>query len=139
MNRRFLFITLILFVMTVNMCRGMVLCIGGNGRVVLEIAGHKHCKSEGHKHEAERDKPDMDASSYGDAECCEPCVDVPLSICISEDRGSSKKLKVKAPIVIADFKLLDTLQNEIAESMAMGVHAYISPYELSLRSVVLLV
>ena len=144
MNRRTLIITVVLVSVAINMCQGVVLCLGGDGHVVVEVAGHRHCCDGEHEHHGSGHDHGSDTSSHGEHVAsgisvthCVPCEDAPLSVGICKDGFSSGVGKIKACVVNVDTLPVDSLRGSVAESIANGADAYITSFQLSLRSVVL--
>lgn len=87
---RTLLLTLVLATAAVNASQSLVLCMGYDGHVAIERAGHHHCT--GH---AQGSDPADPHSHIADAHC-RPCTDIPISLWIREDAGSPGMVKAAA-------------------------------------------
>ena len=63
------------FVAMLNASQMMVLCVGHDGHVAIEVAGHDHCR-------------DVHASDSH----CHPCTDIPIPIGQGTERNAADKL-----------------------------------------------
>jgi hypothetical protein len=84
---------LLLSLAALNMPRTMVLCVGGDGHVAVEPAGHDHRASCSHTPDRSPTDPDAGEHSHIGPACCRPCVDIPIPIGAGGDRIVSQKSK----------------------------------------------
>jgi hypothetical protein len=80
-----------------NMPQAMVLCIGDDGHVAIEHAGHDHCADGSHVRGC---RPKEGEHSHVGCPHCRPCVDIPILVGIGDNRIASQKSKV-TPIQLA--------------------------------------
>lgn len=57
-----------------NMSQAVVVCVGADGHVALEAAGHDHCHHDAYAH----DLPGPADHSHAGDQPCKPCTDIPV-------------------------------------------------------------
>ncbi len=107
-NRRALFLLLALAAM--NLPQTAVLCLGGDGHVAIELAGHDHCADGSHVHEYGPGGVKLHDHSHVGRLDCRPCVDIPVSVGTSDTRRARLELEL-APVPIVGFQPGTDVQN----------------------------
>ncbi len=100
-NHRAAFLLLSLAAM--NLPQTAVLCLGGDGHVAIEPAGHDHCADGSHVHEYGPGGVKIHNHSHVGRPHCRSCVDIPVSVGTSDNRRARQELKW-VPVQILDFQ-----------------------------------
>lgn len=62
-----------------NMSQATVLCLGADGHIAVEPAGHSHCAGGSHTHHHDPAGGETDDHSHVGPDSCRPCVDLPFA------------------------------------------------------------
>jgi len=127
-------LVLLSLVATLNASQAMVLCVGCDGHVAIEPAGHDHC-ADG-THECDSDAAVHDASLAPDAggADCRGCMDISLADAIGSDPGASARGISAATLVVASQSQIPP---DDAASTDISVSASLIFYHVPLRSIML--
>lgn len=82
---------LLLSTAALNMPQAMVLCVGHDGHVAIEPAGHDHCADGSH---VPGYRPEGSEHSHVGCPHCRPCVDIPIPIGAGDNRIASQRSKL---------------------------------------------
>jgi hypothetical protein len=82
-------VVLICLLMVGNLVQGPVLCFGSDGHIELESAFHKRCDDPVHSYASDQNRLSYEAGHEKNKHC-EPCVDVPISISLTETFRTSE-------------------------------------------------
>lgn len=92
-NNQCVFVALLLLLLAVlNVPQAMVLCVGDDGHVAIEPAGHDHCVDG--LHSCGRASAQPDEHSHVAHEHCRPCVDIPIVVAAGRNRIVSQRSDV---------------------------------------------
>jgi len=83
-NRIGRLMTVISLLAILNVLRVPVLCVGRDGHVAVEPAGHEHCAHAGHQHDEEAGKADVAPHCHVEGAPCRSCTDIPILTGVSE-------------------------------------------------------
>ncbi len=119
-----------------NVSQAMVLCIGTDGHMAIEPAGHDHCADGTHK--CESDAAVHDTVLVPDAERthCGGCTDIPMAETIGSDPGDSAASKIVAAGMPAVLAAPQNPSNDAACIDSL-TSARLILYHVPLRSIVL--
>ena len=122
-----------------NMSQAVVVCVGADGHVALEAAGHHHCDHDPHADDADHSPIDTGDHSHAADTPCMPCTDITVCAGALEHpfKPSHSPTGVFVPvdcIVPSGYAAADTSRVVDPESLAL-----LATYFLPLRTVVLLV
>ena len=147
------FIVLLMLCVAVNGTRTVVLCLGSDGHVAIEMAGHGHChSSDGHVaggmaghhhceagHCSDEAAHDIDTFVEEHHTCCGPHVEIPLSPGMVKGPGVQKMPEMKVLAAGIALALPDTadLGAEVFV-LTRADPAFTSFYD-PLRSIILIV
>ena len=93
-------LTLVFTAAAVNASQTLVLCVGHDGHVAIEPAGHHHCTAE---HGPTSDPADSHAHVADDH--CRPCTDIPIPSWMGETTAGSPVTKSVGSTPMASFSL----------------------------------
>ena len=93
-------LTLVFTAAAVNASQTLVLCVGHDGHVAIEPAGHHHCTAE---HGPGSDP--ADAHSHVADNHCRPCTDIPIPSWMGESADGSAVMKSDVSTPMAFFSL----------------------------------
>ena len=130
------FVVLLVLSVALNGTQAIVLCMGSDQHVAIEMAGHHHCHSE---HESEEASHESNDSNDELDPPCQPCVDVPLSPGISD--GSIAQ-KIQAMVVFfADITLPNQMlaDQDLETDVALEAGSAIASFYDPLSSIILIV
>jgi hypothetical protein len=123
--------------------RGLVLCVGAGGHVALEIAHGSHCE-DAHEGREQDEQGELALTTGTDAQCCPPCVDVPLSSDtmsqpVSEvRRGAGPETSLgKLLVASASGVGLAWDRTGVASSVPLPIASRASPFLSAHRTIVL--
>ncbi len=129
-------VMLLSLVGALNASQAMVLCIGCDGHVAIEPAGHDHCADGTHKCESDAAVHDTCLVPDTDPTHCGGCTDIPMAQTIGSDPGASAASKIASAGMLAILAAPQAPSNDAAcfDSVAS---ACLSFYHVPLRSIVL--
>ena len=130
------FIVLLILSVALNGTQAVVLCLGSDGHVAIELAGHRHYESN---HGSEEAKQETDAFATELQTCCGPCMDVPLTPGISEAPAAQKSLAVNA--LSADIALFvpEMTDHGLEDFDSAGTYPALTPFYAPLNTIILIV
>lgn len=134
--KKLFFIALLILSVVINGTQAVVLCMGNDGHIAIEIAGHKHYHCN---HEAKGIPQESDNGTEEHDTPHQPCVDVPLSSGITDS-----PLVQKAPEMVVLSVGIDLFVPYMAEldleafETAGACPAFISFYD-PLSSIILVI
>lgn len=109
-NNRRAFLLLLLSLAAVNVPQATVLCLGYDGHVAIEPAGHNHGEDGLHacgRRPVNVESKDLSHVAYGH---CRPCVDIPIPVAVGDHRPVSLRsdlspvcLACQCPCILADI------------------------------------
>jgi len=114
------FLVLLSFVVMLNASQTMVLCVGHDGHVAVELAGHNHCRGE----------------HASDSHCC-PCTDIPIPIGPCTEHNAADRVVPGSVHLAATLSLTQTTMAEVESSFASASPAIPTSFYTPLRSIVL--
>jgi len=130
------FIVLLMLSIAANSTQAVVLCMGSDGHVAIELAGHQHCPcSQGSKEAAH----DTNAFAAEQEACCAPCADIPLSIGISDGPLVQKTPRMNAVSAMMTVSLPDMADHDLKAFTAAGSRPAFTSYHHPLSSIILVV
>jgi hypothetical protein len=90
-------LTALLAVLVVlNMSQAVVICVGADGHVAVETAGHDHCSHDARAYDSSVPVPAGGDPSHAGGASCEPCTDIPICAGAVEDSFKSSHVSVNA-------------------------------------------
>lgn len=129
-------LVLLSLVATMNASQAMVLCVGCDGHVAIEPAGHDHCADGTHMCESDAAMHDVSLAPDAGGAGCRGCTDISLADAIGSDPGASAAAKG-----VSAAMLVGALQSQIAPNEAAGIDISASVslifYHVPLRSIML--
>ena len=114
------FLILLSLVAMLNASQTMVLCVGHDGHVAVEIAGHDHCRGE----------------HASDSHCC-PCTDIPIPVGPCTKHNVADKLVPGSVHLTASLSLLETTPADVGTVFASTSPLILPSFYTPLRSIVL--
>jgi hypothetical protein len=90
-NNKRAFVPLLLSLAVLNVPQAMVLCVGDDGHVAIEPAGHSHCGDGSHLCGLDSGRLDRDDHSHVAHGHCRPCVDIPIVVEMVHSRIPSQR------------------------------------------------
>lgn len=63
-----------------NMSQAVVVCVGADGHVALEAAGHHHCDHDTHTDDSHSSSADTEDHRHAEDTHCQPCTDIPVCV-----------------------------------------------------------
>lgn len=135
-DRSIALMTLLSLIVALNVSQAAVLCIGGDGHIAIELAGHRHCEHGAHHDDHNADAPEASVSLCAEDGPCRPCTDIPLSTGTCEDRIGPKPASAKAlswicPPSVPDHRAGDSTPPTATSFLIEAA------YPIPLRSIVL--
>jgi hypothetical protein len=88
---------LLLSLVVMSAPQAMVLCVGHDGHVAIEPAGHNHCEDDVHACAA---GAEADGHSHLGSPRCRPCIDIPVAVGVDDDRVVAPRSRC-APVAVA--------------------------------------
>ena len=79
-----------------NMSQAVVVCVGADGHVAIETAGHDHCACDAHAHGSSAPSTGSEDDSHAGSESCEPCTDMPICAGAAEDSFKPSQVSADA-------------------------------------------
>jgi len=61
-----------------SMSQAVVVCVGADGHVALETAGHHHCDHDTHADNANGSAAEKEDHCHAEGTPCQPCTDIPV-------------------------------------------------------------
>ena len=114
------FLILLSFVAMLNASQTMVLCVGHDGHVAVEVAGHNHCRGE-----------------HASDSHCRSCTDIPIPIGPCTDHSSADRVVPRSVHPAAPLSLSQTTPAEVESFFASASPAILTSFYMPLRSIVL--
>lgn len=116
--------------------QAMVLCVGYDGHVAIEPAGHDHCADGTHKCESDAAVHDTRLVPDAGRTCRGGCTDIPIANAIGSDPGASAASKAVSAGMLA---VLAAGQSppDAAACISLSASSSLILYHVPLRSVVL--
>jgi len=122
-----------------NMSQAVVVCVGADGHVAIEAAGHQHCDHDSHADDPDHAPADTGDHSHATDTPCMPCTDIP--VCAGAAKHPSKPSHSPTGVFVpvdfvapSDHAAADTSRVADPESLLL-----LATYFMPLRTVVLLV
>jgi hypothetical protein len=103
-----------------NASQAMVLCVGHDGHLAVEVAGHNHCRG-GHASDSH----------------CRPCTDIPIPIGPCTEHNAADKLVPGSVYLVAPLSLLQTAPADVETVVASVSPVILISFYTPLRSIVL--
>ena len=130
-------VVLICLLICGNSAQGVVLCFGSDGHAEIEPVLHQRCDDPVHSYTSDQNQLSYQVDHEQDKHC-EPCVDVPLSICLAKIHRASKQLNSTFPapvinVIVAGDKFNFSTYNSASKPFVS------TPYFTPLRSIILLI
>jgi hypothetical protein len=135
-DRSIALMALLSLIVALNMSQAVVLCIGGDGHIAIELAGHHHGEHDAQDHDHDVDALEADVSFCAEHGHCRPCTDIPLSTGPCEDRIAPKAASAKALSWICPLSVLDRQAGDSTRLTATSPLIE-AAYPIPLRSIVL--
>ena len=134
-----LLVGLLSVLVALNMSQTVVVCVGADGHVAIEAAGHHHCDHDLHADDPDHPPVDTEDHSHATDTPCVPCTDIPVCAGALEHpfKPSHSSTSVFAPvdfIAPSDRAAADAARVADPESLSL-----LASYFLPLRTVVLVV
>ncbi len=123
-------------VVTLNGSQAIVLCVGSDGHVAIEPAGHDHCADGSHVCASDADVHDTRLAPGADATRCGGCTDFSMA----GEIGSDPKASASSKVIFAGLLIaLPAQQSLLGDATCAGLSASESHvfYHLPLRDIVL--
>jgi len=122
-----------------NMSQAVVVCVGADGHIAIETAGHHHCDHDPHADDPDHSPVDTGEHSHAADTPCMPCTDIPVCAGALEhpSKPSHSRTGVFVPVDFvapSDRAAADTGRVAGLESLPL-----LATYFVPLRTVVLLV
>jgi hypothetical protein len=136
-NRGTLFMALLTLVTAMNTSQAAVLCIGPNGHVAIEAAGHEHCGHASHADDHDADARYGGLTSHVRDSHCRPCTDIPISAGACGEQMTPGTSKIPSAGSLAQLSLSQTPEQDGAPGAVLASPASFTSYFIPLRSVVL--
>jgi hypothetical protein len=122
------FVVLLVLSIALNGTQAVVLCMGSDQHVAIELAGHHHCHSEHESEEASHETNDRNDELDPP---CRPCVDVPLSSGISDGpvvHKTQATIALFADIALPNQMLADQdLETDVAPEACPAIASFYDP------------
>jgi hypothetical protein len=119
-----------------NASQAMVLCVGSDGHVAIEPAGHDHCADGTHLCESDAAVHDMRLVPDADATRCGGCTDFSMADEIGSDPRASAASKILSAGWLALLPAEQTPPND-ATCIGLSASAFLTFYHIPLSSIVL--
>ena len=126
-------------IVALNSSQAMVLCVGSDGHVAIERAGHDHCADGTHICEADAEVHHTDLSPDAGGVCCHGCTDLALAGEICNDPTTCGISKILSWFLVDGFCLpvgQRTTNNEQPATI-LSASTSVLQYYVPLSSVVL--
>lgn len=135
-DRNIVLMALLSLTVALNVSQAAVLCIGDDGHIAIELAGHRHCGHDAHGDDHGTDAPEASVSLCAEDGHCRPCTDIPLSTGTCEYRSAPKPASEKVPSWISPLPIPDhpTGDSTLPTTTSPLIEA---AYPIPLRSIVL--
>lgn len=130
------FVVLVMLSVAANSTQAVVLCMGSDGHVAIELAGHQHCECSPGSEEAAHD---ANAFAAEQEACCEPCVDIPLSSAISDGPVVQKAPKINTQGATVALSIPDMADHGLEALAAVGAYPAFISYHHPLSTIILVV
>ncbi len=114
------FFILLSLVAMLNASQTMVLCVGHDGHVAVEVAGHNHCRGE----------------HASDSHCC-PCTDIPIPIGSCTEHNAADTRAPGSVYPAAPLSPAQTTMVEFEGFFASASPLILTSFYTPLRSIVL--
>lgn len=85
---------MVLSLAALNMPYAAVFCIGDDGHMAIELAGHGHCEDGSHWHDHYATGSEGAEHSHVGRPHCRPCVDIPIPVESSDRRFASQRSRI---------------------------------------------
>jgi hypothetical protein len=119
-----------------NASQAMVLCIGCDGHVAIEPAGHDHCADGTHKCESDAVAHDASLVQGAGATRCGGCTDISMADAFGSDPRASSASKIISAGLLAIVPAVQTPLNDAAY-IDVPTLASLDSYHVPLSSIVL--
>jgi hypothetical protein len=93
-NANHAILLMLLSLAALNMPQAAVFCIGGDGHMAIEPAGHDHCADGSHPHSRRPTDSETAEHSQVGRPYCRPCIDIPIPVGSGDHRIASQKMKL---------------------------------------------
>jgi hypothetical protein len=134
-NHASVFVLLSLVAM-LNASQAMVLCVGSDGHVAIEPAGHDHCADGMHLCESDAAVHDTNLVPDAGGARCHGCTDISLADAIGSDPGASAAAKSVSAAMLVGASQSQIAPNDAA-SIDISASASLILYHVPLRSIML--
>lgn len=71
-------LVVLMWLTALNVSQAMVLCLGTDGHIAVEPAGHDHCADGSHEHDRDLTAWEAADHSHVGPGQCRPCIDIPF-------------------------------------------------------------
>lgn len=113
-------LVLLSFVAMLNASQVIVLCVGHDGHVAVEVAGHSHCRG-----------------AHASDSHCRPCTDIPIPFGPCTEHNAVDKLVPGSIYLAASLSLLQTTPADVESVLASASPLIPISFYTPLRSIVL--
>lgn len=135
-NHGFSVLMMLSLIVTLNGSQAMVLCVGSDGHVAIEPAGHDHCADGTHICESDADVHHTDLAPDTDGARCHGCTDLALAGEICNDPTASGMSKIIF-VGLATVSTPPQTSPDDTAYMAILASTSLTLYHVPLSSVVL--
>ena len=107
---------IICILMIISMLKPVVLCIGNDGHVQLESAGHTQCHDPAYFQSSDHNQLSCENHSHEKDKHCEPCIDIPL---LANDFSKQLNSIPKKPLPL---KILPQIIISVSDIDSLSTH-----------------
>jgi hypothetical protein len=122
-----------------NMSQAVVVCVGADGHVAIETAGHHHCDHDPHADDPDHSPADTGDHSHATDTPCIPCTDIPVCAGALEHPFKPSHSPTSSSVPVDYIAPSDRAAADTARVADLESHPFSTTYFLPLRTVVLLV
>lgn len=102
--------------MIISILKPVVLCIGNDGHVQLESAGHTQCHDPSYFQSSDHNQLSFESNAHEKGKHCEPCIDIPL---LANDFSKQLNSIPKKPL---PFKILPKIIISVSDIDSLSTH-----------------
>ena len=128
---------LLSLIAAMNASQAMVLCVGGDGHVAIEPAGHNHCADGTHLCESDAAVHNTRLAPDAGGTSCHGCTDIPMAEEIGGDPGASAASKSVSAGILALSSQVHISPNDVAAQARFEFQISDFPQAVPLSSIVL--
>ena len=122
-----------------NMSQAVVVCVGADGHVAIEAAGHHHCDHDLHPDDSDHSPADAADHSHAADGPCMPCTDIPFCAGAPEHPFKSSHSPTGSSVSVDCTAPSDRAAADASRIAAPESFPFWTTFFLPLRAVVLLV